>query len=231
MSPTLQPTEARARKGPPLQQTDGGPTRTLGRRGVGRSMLNRTLVLDTDFDWSQIDLTRHSRMTERAGELIERLCVHASGLEEVLHQFVGASAAAGGVLRHHRDPCSFVWHLSLEGPGYRATGTVELTLATVACVAILARPDGGDLTHYEVLLGQHDDFGTALMRQFRAAIVSSVLDAARIVVLRPERLDRGQHATPGGAWACVAERRGCTAPPLQGDALQQALDHSVVRPG
>ncbi len=145
-------------------------------------MQRQAIVPETAFDWSEIDLSRHSRLTERADGLIDTVRVNAAGLEDVLRQFVRASASVGGLLKHHREPGALVWHLTLEGPDYRASGTVELTLETAVCIAIVARPEGRAPMQYEVLLGRHDDFAGALKRQFRAAAISSVLDAASVVI-------------------------------------------------
>jgi hypothetical protein len=144
-------------------------------------MRSQAIVQDAPYDWSEIDLSRHSRLTERADRLISTVRVNAAELEEVLADFARASGSAGGLLEHRREPGALVWHLTLEGPDYRASGTVELTLETASCVAIVARPEGRAALRYDAFLGLDGDFAATLKRQFRAAVVSSVLDAASVV--------------------------------------------------
>ena len=144
-------------------------------------MRNVSAAQGAPYDWSEIDLSRHSRLTEHADHLISTVRSNVAELDGVLAEFVQATAETGGEVTHRREPGALAWELTLEGPDYRASGTVELTVETATCIAILSRSEGGPALRYEAFLGQDADFVETLKRQFRAAIVSSVLDAASVV--------------------------------------------------
>lgn len=144
-------------------------------------MLKHPVATEAPYDWSKIDLARHSRLTEHADGLVATVRVHLDELEAVLAEFVEASASTGGLVMHRREPGALVWHITLAGPAYRASGTVELTVETASCITIVARSEGGPALRFEVFLGQDGEFVGTLKRQFRAAIVSTVLDAASVV--------------------------------------------------
>lgn len=144
-------------------------------------MRNQVVAPEAPYDWSTIDLARHARLTEHADGLISTVRVHLDDLEGVLEEFVRASAASGGVAAYRREPGALVWHVTLAGPDYRASGTVELTIETATCIAIIARSEGGPALRYEAFLGQDGGFVETLKRQFRAALIASVLDAPSVV--------------------------------------------------
>lgn len=135
------------------------------------------------FDWSEIDLARHQRVTEHAGPLLAKLRGSIWDLEQILRDFAQAAQGLGMRLEYRREPEALIWHLALVGPNFRAGGAVEITLETATTVAIVARPAGDDVLTFDVMNGAGEDFATHLRNDFRAAVASCVLDAATVITL------------------------------------------------
>lgn len=134
------------------------------------------------FDWAEIDLSRHARLVGQAQLLVELVKGCAGELDQVLRDLTAATTAAGLTFRYDREPDALSWALELTGPGFQASGTVAVALASANCVSISARPNGDQpLLRYEVTLGRIEDFAAHLSADFRTAVVSSVLDATPVI--------------------------------------------------
>ena len=134
------------------------------------------------FDWSQMDLARHDRLVGNAQLIVEMVKGCIGELDEVLREFSAAAADTGLNLTYEREPDTLRWTLKLRGTGFQACGTVEIALATASCVSISALPDGEPPMRYEVMLGERiEEFPARLSTDFRTAVVSSVLDADRVI--------------------------------------------------
>lgn len=134
----------------------------------------------TGYDWSQIDLGRHTKLMQHAGPL---LAIRGTlwDLDQILRDFVAAAAAAGMRLDYRREPEALAWKLTLVGPNFCAAGTVQIALETPTCASIVARPEGQAPLVYQAIQGEEDDFAELLRDEFRSAAVSSVLDSDSVV--------------------------------------------------
>ena len=132
------------------------------------------------FDWSQMDLSRHGNVIERAGLLLELVTGCLRELDDVVRDFAEAMREVGALLEYEREPEVMRWALTLTGTGFRARGAVEIELRTANTISVVAQPAGQPAMRYELAMDRIEAFPEELRTEFRAALVSSVLDAPRI---------------------------------------------------